>query len=102
MPLKSAELFGKMKPHLETHGAKIVEQVKAVYCFEIRENKDAQPVTFTIDLKNGKGKIAEGTIEGLKPDCTFVMLDEDFLQLASGKLKPQQAFMGVSIQLARI
>ena len=82
MPLKSAELFSKMQPHLEKHGAGIVAQVKAVYAFEIREKKGAKPSTWTIDLKNGGGKIAEGAIDGVKADATFVMLDDDFVQLA--------------------
>ncbi len=32
-----------------------------------------------------------------KPDTTFVMLDDDFMLLAAGKLNPQNAFMTVSI-----
>ena len=32
-------------------------------------------------MKNGK-------IDGVKPDATFVMLDNDFLALSQGKLKP--------------
>lgn len=43
------------------------------------------------------GKITEGK-EG-KPDTTFVMLDEDLVQLAAGKLNPQNAFMTVSRKL---
>ncbi len=39
------------------------------------------------------GKITKGK-EG-KPDATFVMLDEDLLSLAAGKLNPQSAFMTV-------
>ena len=27
------------------------------------------------------------------PDCTFVMLDADFMLLVAGKIKPQEAFM---------
>jgi len=40
------------------------------------------------------GAIAKGK-EG-KPDATFTMLDDDFLELAAGKLNPQNAFMTVS------
>lgn len=45
----------------------------------------------SVDLKNGNGKITFGK-EGT-PDCTFVMLDEDFMKLVNRKLKPQEAFM---------
>ena len=96
MPLQAAVLFGKMQPHLEIHGAGIVKQVNCVYAFEIREKKGGPASTFTIDLKNGNGKIAEGKIDGVKPDATFVMLDADFVQLAQQKLNPQTAFMSVS------
>ena len=55
MTLKSAELFKKMGPALEKSGAEIVKKVQAVYLFEIRATKDAEPAYFTIDLKNGNG-----------------------------------------------
>ena len=61
--------------------------------FEIREKKDGQATIFSVDLKNGKGAVKEGKIDGVKPDATFVMLDDDFVQLSLGKLKPQEAFM---------
>ena len=89
--IKSAELFDKMGPVLEKSGADIVKKVGAVFLFEIRATKEAEPVFYTVDLKNGSGKISkgkEGTI-----DTTFVMLDDDILQLAAGKLNPQNAFM---------
>ena len=91
MTIKSADLFKKMGPVLEKSGAEIVKKVGAVFLFEIRPKKDAEPVYFTVDLKNGNGKIIEGK-EG-KIDTTFVMLDDDILQLAAGKLNPQNAFM---------
>ena len=96
MGLQAAELFGKMKPHMEKHGAGIVAQIKSVYAFEIREKKGGPATTWTIDLKTGSGSIHEGKPEGIKADATFVMLDADFVQLANGKLQPQAAFMGVS------
>ena len=71
-----------MKPHLETHGAGIVEKVQCVYAFELREKKGGPASTFTIDLKNGKGSIVEGKIDGVKADATFVMLDADFIKLS--------------------
>ena len=96
MALKSADIFNKMAAQLPTHGETIVSKVKSVYAFELRKKKADKPTLFTIDLKNGKGRITEGKIDGLKPDCTFVMLDDDFVALAAGKLNPQNAFMQVS------
>ena len=85
-----------MGPHLAKHGAEIVSKVQCVYAFELREKKGGKATTFTIDLKNGNGAIKEGKIDGVKADATFVMLDQDFLKLSQGKLKPQEAFMQVS------
>ena len=96
MVLKAEEIFGKMEPHFKTHGASMVPKVQAVYAFEIRAKKADKPSTWTIDLKNGNGQIAKGAITGVKPDATFVMLDDDFMKLAMQKLNPQTAFMQVS------
>lgn len=56
MTIKSADLFERMNPALEKYGKDIVAKVGAVYLFEIKPSKDAEPVFFTIDLKNGNGK----------------------------------------------
>ena len=57
MALKSEELFEKMGPILEKSGAEIVKKIGATYLFEIRKDKSSEPTHFTIDLKNGNGKI---------------------------------------------
>ena len=80
-----------MAPLLETNGKDFVKKVGAVFHFEIKANKTAQPVFFTVDLKNGNGSFANGKVG--KADCTFSMMDDDILALASGKLNPQNAFM---------
>jgi hypothetical protein len=43
-------------------------------------------VTFTLDLKNGKGSMKKGK-EG-EANCTFMLLDDHLIEMASGKLKP--------------
>ncbi len=87
MSVKSGEFFEKMSPLLETYGADIVKKVGAVFLWEIRANKDAEPVFYTVDLKNGNGKITKGK-EG-KPDTTFVILDDDLVGVLSQKTNPQ-------------
>lgn len=91
MSLKTAVLFDKLKPHLVNTGAEAVKKVKAVYHFEIAEAKGKEPVTWTVDLKNGNGSIQEG--KHGKADATFSLLDNDAVDLFSGKLNPQTAFM---------
>ena len=91
MPLKSEELFKKMGDLLPTHGAPIVKKVGAIYLFELREKKGEKPVYITVNLKDGTGKVTFDKVG--KADATFVMLDADFMKLAGGKLKAQDAFM---------
>ena len=91
MALKSEALFERMVPHLKTEGAAIVKKVGASFHFEIKANKDAQPKIFTLDLKKGNGAFHTGKVG--KADATFIMLDDDLIALANGKLNPQNAFM---------
>ena len=72
-------------------------KVGAVYLFEMRKAKGDEPTYITVDLKAGNGKIVFGK-EG-KPDATFIMLDDDFVKLFSGKLKPQDAFMNGKMKI---
>ena len=91
MSLKAVAMFEKMAPLLEKQGAEVVAKVGAVYHWELRAKKGDEPTWVTVDLKNGNGKICVGK-EG-KADATFTMLDDDFMALTAGKLKPQDAFM---------
>ena len=95
MPLVTQGIIEKMDAIMQkgTTGADIVKKVKAIYWFEIREKKGAKPTFFTIDLKNGNGKAQMGKIDGVKADCTFVMLDSDFNLMSQGKLDGNTAFM---------
>ena len=91
MKTQAAQTFEKLVPILATKGEGIVKQVGCLYHFEISAKKGDTAELISVDLKNGNGKITMGK-EGT-PDCTFVMLDEDFMKLVAGKLKPQEAFM---------
>ena len=91
MSLKTAALFDKLKPHLATNGADAVQKIKAIYHFEIAEAKGKEPLTWTVDLKNGNGSIKEGKHD--KADATFSLVDNDAFELFTGKLNPQTAFM---------
>jgi putative sterol carrier protein len=91
MTLKVAAAFDKMSPYLKEKGAEIVKKIGFVYHFEIAPAKGQEPVVWTVDLKNGSGSI-KNSREG-KADATFVLVDQDAVDLFSGKLNPQTAFM---------
>ena len=97
MPLKSTEIFKKIEPLLATQGAGVVAKVGAVYHFEMRASKADKPEFITLDLKNGNGSIAYERAG--KADATFIMLDDDFMKLFAGKLKPQDAFMNGKMKI---
>jgi len=67
----------------------VVQRVNGVYQFDIKGSGAVQ--SYTIDLKNGTGSVAEGKAN--KPDCTLTLGEQDFVDLMTGKLNPQQAFM---------
>ena len=95
--MQSVAIFKQMMPVLEANGSEIVKKVGCVYHFEIRKAMADTPTVITVDLKNGNGSVAfekTGT-----PDCTFVMLDADFVKLFQRKLKPQDAFMNGKMKI---
>jgi len=91
--LRTQKVFDMMRVYLDRgEGKKIVEQVQAVFNFEIVLKKGDPPAkTFMIDLKNGNGRIDEGRAD--TADATFTMSDEDFDLMTQGKLNGQTAFM---------
>ena len=89
--LKSAPLFAAIADAIKKDGASFVKKVKGIIVFDL---KDAQ---WTVDLKNGTGSVTEGRAK--KSDITITVSDENFVKMASGKLNPQQAFMGGKIKI---
>ncbi len=86
MALKSEKLFELMTPFLTEKGKDLVPKIKAVYHFCVLKTKGGEVTTWTIDLKNGNGKVTKGA-EGT-PDCTFTLLDDDVIALANRTLNP--------------
>jgi putative sterol carrier protein len=54
-------------------------------------------VLYTLDLKNGKGKIVEGKVGTI--DATFSILDDDLIAMTNGKLDPQSALMNGKMKI---
>ncbi|KAI9002087.1 SCP2 sterol-binding domain-containing protein [Hyaloraphidium curvatum] len=68
--------------------AKQVEKTKGVFLFEIKNKSDVKK--YYIDLKK-EGKVVEG--DAPDADVTIQIKDVDMVDLASGKLDAQKAFM---------
>jgi len=71
----------------------LVDKIKGVYQFNVGAEK------WTVDLKAAPGSVKEGPAE--KPDVTLTLPKaEDFLDMASGKLNGQQAFMQGKLKIS--
>lgn len=90
--LKSNELFEMMSAYLATIDTKdLIAKVAAVYQFDIWTTKGEIAQSWAIDLKTAPGSVKKGA--ATSPDATFTISDEDYMNVASGKLNPQMAFM---------
>ncbi|EFA85350.1 peroxisomal multifunctional protein [Heterostelium album PN500] len=86
---KSSEIFDTIQKTIATNGADLVKKINGVYHIKVTQGSKAQ--TWTIDLKNGTGSIAVG--ETAKQNVTISAADADFVDIMTGKLNPQTAFM---------
>jgi sterol carrier protein 2 len=68
----------------------LVQQIGGVYQFNV--SKDGKTTTWTVDLKNGKGSVAQGAPAN-KADCTLNTDEDSFVGMMTGKLNSQQLFM---------
>lgn len=68
----------------------LIEKVRGIYGFRVTHGPNNATGYWVINAKTGKGTVVYNGSE--KPDVTFVMKDEDVVELISGKLQPQKAF----------
>jgi len=87
MSLKSAAVFEKMGQTLATNPT-VLQKVKAVYHFTI--TKDGKDHVYTVDAKTAGNGVKSGSVGSA--DCTIKMTDDDFFDLATGKLDAMSAF----------
>jgi hypothetical protein len=83
---KSAVVFERMAERIAQNPA-LVDRVGAIYQFRISGEPGGD---WVVDLKNAPGAVRAGAID--KADCTIAMNDNDFYDLASGKLNGMAAF----------
>lgn len=68
----------------------LIEKVRGTYGFRVTNGPNGQIGFWIINAKTGKGSVTYNGKE--KPDVTFIIKDEDVVELISGKLQPQKAF----------
>ncbi|XP_039100881.1 peroxisomal multifunctional enzyme type 2 [Hyaena hyaena] len=88
--LQSTLVFEEIGRRLGDIGRDVAKKVGAIFEWHITKGGDVA-AKWTIDLKSGSGKVYQGPAEG-SADTTFILSDEDFMEVVLGKLDPQKAF----------
>uniref|UniRef100_A0A8D1KZM0 17-beta-hydroxysteroid dehydrogenase 4 n=2 Tax=Sus scrofa TaxID=9823 RepID=A0A8D1KZM0_PIG len=88
--LQSNLVFEEIGRRLQDIGQEMVKKVNAVFEWHITKGEKIA-AKWTIDLKNGAGKVYQGPAKG-SADATFILSDEVFMEVVLGKLDPQKAF----------
>ncbi|CAL1533869.1 unnamed protein product [Lymnaea stagnalis] len=97
-PLKSTEIFKLMAEQVKSNPG-LAAKINAVFQWNITKD-GAQVSTWVVDMKNSKnGEVYEGNPSSGKADCTLTITDENFVDLVSGKLDAQKAFLGGKLKL---
>ncbi|KAI8095116.1 SCP2 sterol-binding domain-containing protein [Gilbertella persicaria] len=96
---KSSELIAELNKAFEDFSpeerTKLIKQVNGVFQFVIK-NKEGKEEVFTVDVKK-EGKVVRG--KGMKPDAVLSLKDADFVDLATGKLNGQKAYMSGKLKI---
>jgi len=87
--LKSALVFEELTKRIASNPG-FVQQIGGIYQFDIT-GANGKSQSWNVDLKNGKGTVAEGKSD--KAECTLTIGDDDFVGMMTGKLNSQQLFM---------
>ena len=74
--------------------ASIAKKVGASFSFDL--DTGSGNVVYLLDLKSGNGSVKKGSGTA---ECNIKMKESDFLELMSGKLNGQQAFMGGKLKV---
>ncbi|EXX69245.1 hypothetical protein RirG_097810 [Rhizophagus irregularis DAOM 197198w] len=96
---KSSSIFEQLKVNISDNEAKkkeTIKKVNAIFEFNVKNNEGKEQI-WTMDLKKG-GTVQTGK-GSAKPDIIINLTDDTFVELASGKLNGQKAFMAGKLKI---
>ncbi|CAH0559051.1 unnamed protein product [Brassicogethes aeneus] len=75
---------------------KLIEKHRGIYGFRVTK-KNGDEGFWVINAKTGKGSVEFNS--KTKPDVTFIVKDEDVVDLITGKINPQKAFFQGKVKI---
>uniref|UniRef100_A0A0M3IMB8 SCP2 domain-containing protein n=1 Tax=Ascaris lumbricoides TaxID=6252 RepID=A0A0M3IMB8_ASCLU len=96
--LKSNIIFEEIRRGLKEK-PEIAKSIDAIVLYILTDGKN-EVARITLDLKSSPPIIYEGDLrDGAKPNATLTVADEDFFNIAVGKLNAQKAFMSGKLKI---
>ncbi|KAF2884986.1 hypothetical protein ILUMI_21207 [Ignelater luminosus] len=75
----------------------LIEKFRGIYGFKVKKASGEEGL-WLINAKVGKGTV-EFNNTSVKPDVTFIINDEDVVELLTGKINPQKAFFQGKVKI---
>ncbi|KAL6723040.1 D-family protein [Ancylostoma duodenale] len=96
--IKCSALFKEMNEGVQQDPS-AVKKINAIILYILTDGTK-EIGKFTLDFKSASPSVYYGDVKnGEKPTATVTVSDDDFLDIASGKLNPQKAFMGGKLKV---
>ncbi|EYB81957.1 hypothetical protein Y032_0370g106 [Ancylostoma ceylanicum] len=96
--IKCSALFKEMNEGVQQDPS-VVKNIKSIILYILTDGTK-EIGKFTLDFKSASPSVYYGDVKnGEKPAATVTVSDDDFLDIASGKLNPQKAFMGGKLKV---
>lgn len=93
---KSSAVFKILDNVLKEDTEGTIEKARGIYNFKVK-NKEGKEAIWTVNASTGKGSVVFNGKD--KPDVTFMIGDEDVIDLLSGKLNSQKAYFQGKIKI---
>nr|CAD7458561.1 unnamed protein product [Timema tahoe] len=93
----ASAMFRVLEIAMKEDKENLISKVRGIYGFKVKNGPGGKEGYWIVNAKTGKGSVE---FNGkTKPDVTFIIDDNDLVELISGKLNPQKAFFQGKIKI---